>query len=558
MKPSKTTFNKRLQLLKNERSSYMTYWRELSDNILAHRGRFLTSDRNKGHKRNTKQINNTPRLAIRTLASGMMAGITSPARPWFRLATPDADLNENGPVKEWLYDVEMMMREVFSQSNVYNTLHSLYSELGTFGTAAMGVYKDFDNVIRCRPYTVGSFLLGLNGKNEVDTLYREYEKTVGQVVKEFGIANVSHSVKQMYDNGNTEAWVKLVHVIEPNDDRDHISPLAKDKRWRSVYYEFATGNKEEEYKFLKQSGFDTFPVLGPRWEVTGEDVYGVDCPAMTALGDSKALQLGERRGYQALDKVVNPPMQAPSTLKTQVEGQGLIAGDIVFVDDTTAGGVRSLYDFRPDLNAMSQNIQTAEDRVNKAFYVDLFLMLANSDRRQITAREISERHEEKLLMLGPVLERLHTELLDPLIDRTFAIMQEAGILPEPPEELKDIELKVEYISVLAQAQRMVAVGAIERTAQFVAEISQIYPDARHKFDAEQAIDEYGDALGVSPRVIRSDEDVLGLQEQEKQAQQAQQMAEQGQQMADIGKTASEIDTEGESALTDMMRMAGLK
>lgn len=554
MARDKKSYDKRMETLRSERSSYMDHWRELSDNHLAHRGRFLTSDRNKGHKRNTAQFNNTSRRATRTLASGMMAGITSPARPWFRLQTSDPILNQSAAVKEYLHDVEGMMREVFAQSNLYNVLYSLYSEFGVFATAAMGVFEDFENVVWFKSYTVGSYMFGLNGRSQVDTMYREYELTVAQLISEFGKENVSHNVRQLHEKGNSETWIKVVHVVEPNDDRDMTNPLAKHKKFRSVYYESAS-SKLEDNQFLRESGFDDFPILAPRWAVTGEDVYGVDCPGMTALGDVKALQLGERRMYQAIDKVSNPPMQAPSSLKNKMSG--IVAGEIIYVDDTSGGGIKSLYDYRPDLNAMQAKINETEQRVEKTFYVDLFLMLANDSRSNVTAREISERHEEKLLMLGPVLEQLHTELLDPLIDRVFGIMQKSGILPVPPEELQDSELKVEYVSVLAQAQKMVAIGAIERGANFASSLAQVWPEARHKFNSLQAIDEYNDAMGVSPRITRSDDEVDAIMQQEQQAAQQQQQAEQAAMMGDMAKTASETDTEGQNALTDVMRMAGI-
>ena len=258
------SYNKRLENLRSERSDFVPLWRELSDHHLAHRGRFLVSDRNKGHKRNTKQINNTSRLASRTLSAGMMAGITSPARPWFRLTTGDKNLDNSAPVRVWLFKVMKVMYAVFSSSNTYNALHQLYSELGVFGGGVMGIYKDFENIIRCVPYTVGSYFLGTNGKNEIDTMYREYEVTVGQCVKQFGIENVSNSVSSNWLKGNTEHWVKIVHVIEPNDDRDQMIPLAKYKAFRSVYYEADVAVKADgkEDKFLRQSGFDEFPIIG--------------------------------------------------------------------------------------------------------------------------------------------------------------------------------------------------------------------------------------------------------------------------------------------------------
>lgn len=552
--PTIDSYNKRLEALRSESSSFVAVWRELSDYHLAHRGRFLTSDRNKGHKRNTKQYNNTSRLAARTLASGMMAGITSPARPWFRLAPPDPSLAEKTAVRQWLHDVMTIMYSVYSQSNTYNSLHMLYSELGVFGTGAMGVFDDFENVIHCRPYTIGSYMLGANGQNEIDTMYREYEISVAQAVKQFGLQNCSPAVQNQWKNGNTESWVKVVHVVEPNDDRDNSSPLARNMPVRSVYYE--ADRKDSSNQYLKQSGFRQFPILTPRWDVTGEDVYAVDCPGMTALGDTKALQLGERRKYEALDKLVNPALQGPASMKNKVKNS-LRPGEIVWMDKA-GDSLSPIYgNWKPDLNAMMALNQEAEMRIKRAFYEDLFLMLANTDRRQITAREVAEKHEEKLLMLGPVLERLHTELLDPLVNLTFEKLQANGVLPPPPPELEDIELRVEYVSVLAQAQQLVSVGTIERLAGFSGQLASIWPEARHKFDAMQAIDDYAEALGTSPDVVRSDDDAQRLAAEEAQAAAAAQGVEQGKTLADTAKAASETDLEGDNALSTVMRNAGL-
>ena len=535
--PTIKSYNKRLQNLKSERSTYIPLYQELSDYHLAHRGRFLTSDRNKGHKRNTKQINNTSRLASRVLASGMMAGITSPARPWFRLGSGGIGLDDSVAVKQYLNDVQSIMYRVFSHSNLYNSLHQIYSELGVFGTGAMGIYYDFENVIWCQPYTVGSYMIGLNGQNISDTFYREYELTVGQTVKQFGIDNVSRSVKQQWDRGNSENWVQIVHAIEPNDDRDMNSPLAEDKAWRSVYYEISSSKSSGEDKFLRRSGFDHFPIVTPRWDVTAEDVYATDCPGISALGDTKSLQLGERRMYQAIDKVVNPKLQGPSSMRSMYNSKS----DIVWYDNPTEG-ISSIYgNFRPDLGALDTINMKVETRIKRAFYEDLFLMLANTDRRQITAREIAEKHEEKLLMLGPVLERLHTELLDPLIDRTFSILQEASVLPPPPPELQGRELSVEYVSVLAQAQRLVATGAIDRITQFTGTAANIWPDARHKINIGKAVDEYSESLGVDPAMIRSDDDVAKIIQQEQQQAMQQQAMQAAQQAVDIAKTASDVN-----------------
>lgn len=557
-----TSYRKRYEALKSERSSFIPLYRELSDYHLAHRGRFLVNDRKGGHKRNTKQINNSSRLAVRTLASGMMSGVTSPARPWFMLSTGDSDLDKKTDVKEWLHDVQKIMYKIFSQSNLYNSLHTLYAELGVFGTATMAVNQDFDNVIHCKVFTVGSYCIGTNGKGQVDTFYREYEMTVAQVVGEFGIENCSNNIAQLWRTGNSEAGITIVHGVELNDDRDSNTPLAQYKKYRSFYFEGSDGKtpkaRTTEDKFLAQSGFDEFPILAPRWDVTAEDTYATDCPAITCLGDVKALQLAEKRKYQAIDKMVSPPLQGTTGLRNKVSGNTLKSNEILWVDSLDQG-LASIYgaNYRPDVNIIKAEIADVEQRISRSMYEDLFLMLANSDRRQITAREVAEKHEEKLLMLGPVLERLHNELLDPLINRTFSIAQSNGVFPEPPESLQDKELNIEYISVLAQAQRLVATGGIERLAEFAGSLAAVWPEARHKVDATQMVDDFSNALGVNPKQVRSDDAVAEIiaQEQAAAAQAAQQ--QQAMEMAAMAKPLSETEVGGQSILDRAAESAGL-
>lgn len=546
---------KRRKALRTERSSFIPVYQELSDYHLSYRGRFLTSDRNKGHKRNTKQYNNTSTLAIRTLSSGMMAGITSPARPWFRLGPPaiDPEMIEYAPVREWLFRVQQLIYAVFSHSNFYNSMHSLYKELGTFGTASMGVYQDFNDVIWCQVETVGSYTIAANPKGLIDTRYYECQKTVAQLVREYGFDNCSKKTQDMWTKGNTEAWVDIVHAVEPNDNRDRLSPLARDMAYRSVHYELGCS---DEHKFLRRSGFKTFPIMVPRWDLVAGDVYATSCPGMDALGDAKELQLGHKRFAQARDKVTNPLLQGPPELRNAARGN-MQGSEVVWVDQA-GGGINSVYgNWRPELQTLEKQQMDTEQRIKRAFYEDLFLMMSQSDRRNITAREVAERHEEKLLMLGPVLERLHDELLDPIIERTFDILQGAGVLPPPPPELADMELKVEYVSILAQAQRLVATTGVERVAAFAGELSGVWPEARHKINPMQAIDEYAEAVGIPPSMVRSDDEAMQLMAAEQQQAQAQQALEQAQQAASAAQAAAHSPTDDGNLLSEVMSRAGL-
>ena len=515
----KQKLNKQLGLLKQERNSFESHWIDLSDYISPRSSRFLVSDANRDNRRNTKIVDPTCTLAERTLASGMMSGITSPARPWFRLALPDPAMMDFGPVKMWLETVQNRMNDMFNKSNLYQSLPIVYAQLGTYGTAAMAVLEDDEDIIRTYPFPIGSYYISNSARLSVDTVYREFRMTTRQLVEQFGLDAVSETVKSQWNTGNTEGWHDVIHAIYPNLNRATGKLDAKNKRFKSVYFEVGG-----EDKVLRESGYDEHPVLAPRWEVNGEDAYATNCPGMTALGQVKALQLEQKRKSQLIDKATNPPMIGPSSLKTQ--RVSLLPGAITYVDQITGqDGLRPAYQVNPNTGDLLNDIQDTREIIRSAYFVDLFLMLQNINTRSMPVEAVNELREEKLLMLGPVLERLNDEFLDPLIDRAFSIMTRKGMLPPAPEVMQGMPLRIEYISVMAQAQKAIGVSSIERFVGFVGNVAQAKPEALDKLDVDQLIDTYADSVGVSPTVVVPDEKVQQIRQQRaEQQQQAQQMA----------------------------------
>jgi Bacteriophage head to tail connecting protein len=540
----------RWSALKSERSSWMTHWREISDYLLPRSGRFFTTDRNRGDKRHNSIYDSTGTDALRVLGAGMMSGATSPARPWFRLTTADPDLDESAAVKAWLADVQRLMLTVFQKSNTYRSLHTMYEELGAFGTGAALVLPDFDNVIHHYPLTAGEYAIATDHRGVVNTIYREFDKTVAELVSEFGKANVSQTVRDLYDRGNLDAWVTVIHAIEPrrDGDRDMTKRDARNMPFKSVYFE-AGGQPD---KFLRESGFKNFPGVAPRWAVTGGDIYG-NSPGMQALGDIKQLQHEQLRKAQAIDLKTKPPLQLPTALKNAETD--FLPGGSTYVDmSSPSGGIRTAFEVNLDLSHLLADIQDVRERVRRSFYADLFLMLASAPRSNMTATEVAERHEEKLLMLGPVIERVHNELLDPMIEMTFERMLAAGIVPPPPEELQGMELNVEFVSMLAQAQRAVATNSIDRYVSNLGAIAAFKPDVLDKFDSDKWADAYADMLGVDPDIVVPGEQVALIRQQRAEAQaQANQAAAMQQQAETVSKLAN-AQTSKPSALTNVIEM----
>ena len=496
--------------MSSERSSWESHWQELADFITPRRIRLNQSENNQGTKKNNRIINNTATLAARTLRSGMMAGVTSPARRWFKLGLEDKELADHYPVKLWLHDVTDRMNAVLNTSNLYNSLPIVYSDLGVFGTGAMPVLEDPNSLINTSVLPVGSYWIGQNTAGKVDVVIRECSMTVRQIIRMFVKKDeksgspdwsvVSTRVKALWDSGQHETYIEVYHAVFPNEDFDPRMIGGEFKRYASVYFE-----KDQTDRSLGEGGFDEFPILCPRWELTGSDVYG-SSPGMDALGDVRALQILEKRKAQAVEKTVNPPMTAPTSLRNQKAS--ILPGDITFVDVRDGqDGFKPAHEIRFSIKEMVLDIENHQRRISRAFYEDLFLMLSMSDRREITAREVQERHEEKLLALGPVITRLNSDLLDPLIDRTFEIMLRNGRIPPPPPELESgTPLQVEYISLMAQAQRLVNLGSTERFATFVGNIAAgPYPEANDKVDWDEMIEEHGSMMGIAPKIIRPKE-----------------------------------------------------
>ena len=540
----------RMMSLQNERSSWVPTWRDLSTQLMPHSTRFSKSDRNSGRNKHTAIFDNTASRALRVLAAGMMSGMTSPARPWFRLGLEDAEIMEYGPVKEWLAEVRGLMLRIFARSNTYMALHNTYGEIGAFGTSVNVMLGDFDNVLHLYESPVGEFMLASDYRGNVNTLYREFEKTVSELVGEFGLENCSTTVKNMYANGNLDTWIPVVHAIEPRTDRDMTKRNAKNKPWKSCYFE--PGADKAGEGLLRESGFDRFPVLAPRWHKASGDVYG-NSPGMEAFGDIKQLQHEQLRKANGIDYMTKPPLQVPVAMKGREVN--ILPSGLTYVDQVGAqNAVRTLFDVNINLEHLLIDIQDVRERINNAFYADLFLMLAMAEKNGMTATEVAERHEEKLLMLGPVLERLHNELLSPLIDYTFDLMISSGILPPPPPELQGVELRVEFVSMLAQAQRAVGVNSVDRFVGSLGMVAQYKPDVLDKLDADKWADAYADMLGVDPELVVSNEKVAIVRQARAEAQaQAQKLAN-AQAEADAAAKLGTVKTDEKNAASDILNM----
>lgn len=530
-----------------ERQQQEHTWRQLSRYINPARGRFDEDNRtSEGRRRDYFLLDPYPMEAHGKCAAGLHSGLTSPSRPWFELGLADEKLASYHTVKLWLDDCKEILMDIYAKSNVYNTLLQIEAELSQFGTAGALMLEDFNTAIWCRPYTCGEYAGDVDARGRMAKLARKMRLKAWQMIEEFGLDVVSEAVKTAYNQNDDKADFEVQMLIERNPNYDPDAFGVGNFPWRSYYFE-----STETEKFLKISGFHECPFLMPRWTTIANGIYGTG-PGHNALGNCMQLQKLETVNMQLLENRANPPMIVPAS----VGKVNRLPGKMTLVPDPTIGaGIRPLFEATGSREEVLQTIQFKQSQIGAAFFNDLFVMLANNDTPEMTAREVAERHEEKLLMLSPVLEQMHNEVLAPLTKRAFEICLRNGLFPPMPQELQGQEntIKAEFISLLAQAQKAVAAPAMEKTLALAGNLAGISPDIMDNLDLDATIRKHAQYTGTPESVLRDEDDVAKMRQERAAAQQQQQQLENMEQMApalkdgvDAARLLSEINPEERS------------
>lgn len=508
---------RRLAHLKELRAPFDSRYAELARFFLPFAGRFTPSDRDQDKSLNSI-IDNSGMRALSTLRSLLISGASSPAKPWFKLAMKERDLNESPRVSRYTAIATQELERAFREANIYRALASChYTEMPLFGTSAGLLLAHPDRAMWHHNLTCGQYWLAQDQYGVVDTIYRTFEMTAAQAVAQFGRDRVSRRVSRCVENGRPDESITVIHAIEPRQYRSPRRSDSLDMPWRSVYIEESADRDD----VLEESGFRSFPALTPRSDTFGGDVYGRG-PGMVALPDNRALQHQQRRKANAIDYKSNPPLQGPSKFSAAVDRR---PGGYTPVD--TPGqtpGIRTLFEANLDIRELNEDSDLVRRRIESAFGADAALMLYSVADTAKTAYEAAELRSEKFMILSPLLDSVHTELLRPLIDRGFELLFEAGRLPDPPPELEGQEMDVEFVSLLAQAQRALGANATDRWLNTLAALQQIDPAAADKLNVDSVIDDYAQMLGVNPNNVRTDEEVAEVRRARAQAMAMQEQA----------------------------------
>lgn len=516
---SKAQANGKVSQLIQKRRDHLQKWKEIRDYQLPYLGVLEESEFNDQHKRRDQKIfTGTAWECCNIFAAGIMSGLTPPSRNWFKLTFANPQLKENKEASMILDERNTILERVLASSNFYNAAQSVYMEL-PFGIGALGVFPDAKKGVRFTHYPLGTYCIDVGADGVANTFCRKYKMYTSQIAEQFGTDNLPQTLKnELEHDGGINSQHLICCLIEPNRDYDRHNPSRLTMPYIVSYW--LNGSADDEW--LHVGGAYEMPIAVARYLVTGLEPYAKGA-GWFALGDSKMLQALEKDLLVAVQLGVRPPMQAD--VETAARGINIIPGAANATNMN--GGIKPIFDVRLDIASVQAKIDATKEAIRRAYNADLFLTISTLEKGQMTAREVMERSQEKLQQLGPVVERLEFEFLSVILERVYNILERANMFPPFPEEMTEQlageELKIEYISPLAQAQKMSGLTAIEQLFAFAGNVAQLMPDVLDKIDALEALDKYAQALGSPAAILRSDDEVAQLQEARRQAQaQAQQ------------------------------------
>lgn len=520
----------------NNASSYQTRWELCARYIRPTRYRWTESDADRGDLSMADLLDMTGPESSDICRSFLLDGLMSPARPWYTFGLADREIDVDVPEAEWLTAFRDQCLDVMRRANFYPSAEFCLGDDADFGTGVFGIFPDDVDIIHCEDYAPGSYRISNDSKGMVNRFARKYRMKVAQLVGKFGLDRVSPSTRDLYKAGKREHPVTVRHLIYPNADAMPDNPFmdrapVAERYWEEGKTEDARDT--EDYGMLRRGGYPMFPIVSSRWMRGDEDNYGTMWPGLQALPNIIALFEMEMDTRNGLKKVYDPPLKAhPSLMNRTVS---LRHKDITYYDALV--GPDSLQALHvPDsasFETMFAKQAMLQSAVKRAFLADKVLALIQDAHSQpLTAEQTRAIIREKLQVLGPILERKSHETLGPAIELVANYMILAsvgawgrgddGLVKRPPDSIlkAGAQVRVEYISEVAVAQKFVGVDALDGNARFAIEVAAGTqdPSVLDNIDFDDLLQRRAEMTGMDPTAVRGDEDKAALRAKRAQDQ----------------------------------------
>lgn len=526
--------------LESLRAKRLAQQRELGRLILPSRGLFQGEDAES--LRESNLFNPAANRALRKAAAGMTQAITPAGNPWFRHAFLLREDREATGGNEYVDAVDNLLRTVLSAGGFYRAIHSFNKELLGFGCALLGCEESPRTVARYFCQTCGTYCVALDEDGDLDAVARRLLMTPRELARRFGEDRLSDISRQKLKKDSYDP-VPVRHVVQRRAARDPERMDRSNMPWGSWWYE--EGGASD---FLDVGGFRAMPFFFTVWE-EARGVYGTG-PGDEALADQKGIEGWELRKAVGVEKMIDPVLVSQGPLKAYVDTS---PGAVIPSGGFGADSLKPLYEvnFGPAVQHVQEEINQISLRLEDVMMANIFANMSLETRPAgMTMTEYMDRRRRSAELMGPTVSSYEPRILSPVLESTFGLLDEYGLLPQPPDGLSPFaSLNVSYQSPMAQMLEQSGAVAIQSLFELAAPMLQAAPDLADKIDFEQAIDELAQRLGVPATVIRSDETVAAMRRQRAEAQAAQRQqtaeAQMLQQVASLGNVKTQGTVAGE-------------
>ena len=521
------------------RGSVEQLWDLIERFVLPFRGDFYQSLNSEHevdwHRRDIYDA--TAVFAVQSLAASLQGNLTSPSQKWQNLRFRDQAVQENDKAMEWLEAVSFKIHEALQDSNFNIEIAESYIDLVGFGTTVLTEeHAGEDDLVwkglNFQALPVREMFFEEDHKKGVHILYRRLSMTAVQMISQFGEEGVPQNIKDLANTPQAATTRhKVIFTVFPRKAKknaDTSKPLGPTQRPFGHKYILFTGAKT----LGKEGGYYEMPAFVGRWRKVAGSRWG-HSPASVALADILTANQMIEAMLEAASKNIDPTTFANET--ALIGDLDLDRGALNVVNDID--GIR-VHEAGSRFDSSAFQLDRIQEQIRSAFYQD---QLELKDSPAMTATEVNARMEMIQRLIGPTFGRLQSDILDPLIQRSFNIMYRAGQLPDLPEGLEISQMDIEYTGPLPRAQRMETAQAIDRWAMGLTEMAEVFPEALDLYDSDRAELYKARLMGVPAIAMRSKEEVEQRRKTREETQKRQQA------IAEAGATGEAAKAVGEGA-----------
>ena len=510
--------------LREIRSQYEGTWSSIRDLVRPNVPDFHGSST--ANTRPTIKIyDGTAPWALEQLAAGLISMNSNSADRWFSLQAPEVipeNLGREGEL--WLDEVASLIFHEYQKpsSGFGSSLHEAFLDLAGFGTGAQ--FQDYDSrtgSLMFRTYPLADCWIDENINGHVDTLFRKTVLTYRQIQQGFKLGPGS-KIAQI---GAKEPGRKftIIHGVFPRSDRSMSRADARNMEYASFFF------CEELDEILHEGGYSVFPYHVPRWTKLAGEVYG-QSPAGNALPDIMMVNQMARTLLSAAQKASDPPVVVPNSgflmpIRTS-------PGSMIFKEPGTESPEPFPYHGQPQFTLEMINYHRSQ--ITRSFYIEHLLRERKKERQ--TIMEIQDERMEMMQQLGPVNGRLQTELFGPCLNRSLQLLMDNRRIPPPPFAGN---LRAHYTSPAARSQMATKSIGMRRFVEEITPLANIDQTLVDSINVPELVRLSAIYEDISPKILRSDEEIEEIQRQRQESQQAQEQAGLAESMAKAAKDMSQ-------------------